>query len=42
MDYNIPDMSMVLTTIQHENLELGPSGMTVPLDSQFNGYQIFF
>jgi len=32
MTYIKPDMSMVLTTIQHENPELEPSGRIVPLD----------
>jgi hypothetical protein len=32
MGYNIPDMSMVLTMISHENLELEPAGRPIPLD----------
>ena len=32
MDYNIPDMSMVLTTISHQNLDLEPTGRLIPLD----------
>jgi hypothetical protein len=32
MVYNIPDMSLALTTISHENLELEPSGRIIPLD----------
>jgi len=32
MDYNMPDMSTVLTTNSHENLKLEPSGRIIPLD----------
>jgi hypothetical protein len=32
LGHNIPDMSTVLTTNQHENLELEPSGRIIPLD----------